>query len=189
MSESKTNCIIVHGCPDNSSEEKTKEYAGHWMPWIKKQLEQRGVETHIPLMPEPWQMNYTKFKHVFEKETITENTILIGHSCGCAFLVRWLGESKQKIKKLVLVAPWKIAPKGDIYRENFYNYEIDETIKERIPKILMFTSDNEEIDGKKSLGIYHNALGGKVIELSNKGHFILPQMKTEEFPELLNELI
>ncbi len=53
MKINKTNCIIVHGCPADPSEEKTKEYAKHWMPWIKKELTSRGIKTEIPLMPKP----------------------------------------------------------------------------------------------------------------------------------------
>ena len=116
-------------------------------------------------MPSPQEPNYEKFKGEFEKYKITEDTILIGHSCGCAFLVRWLGETKQKIAKLILVAPWKIPKKGDKAREAFYIYLIDETIKNRVQKIVMFTADDEEDDGKKSLEIYQQALSGKIIEL------------------------
>jgi len=104
-------CIIIHGCPSNkekamSPEERT--YNKHWIPWTKKQLISKGIETETPLMPEPWEPKYELFKKEFEKYNVNENTILIGHSCGCAFLVRWLGETKQRINKLILVAPWKI---------------------------------------------------------------------------------
>ena len=91
-------------------------------------------------MPSPWHPDYETFKKVFEKYPVTKNTILIGHSCGSAFLVRWLGESKRKINKLILVAPWKITEQTDQYRKLFYGYKVDETIKSRVKKIVMFTS-------------------------------------------------
>ncbi len=185
----KINCIIVHGCPSDSSEEKTREYAKHWMSWIKKELTSRGIETEIPLMPQPWFPDYEAYKKEFEKYSVTEYTILIGHSCGCAFLVRWLGETKRKIKKLILVAPWKINNKHDKWRKLFYEYPIDRTIKERVKEIAMFTADNEEENGKKSLSIFQEALGGKIIELKGMGHFVFKDMGTEEFPELLNEAV
>jgi len=190
--ENKVNCIIIHGCPskiDGQTDPKTRDYDKHWMPWLKQELEKSGVNTEIPLMPNPWTPVYEDFKIEFEKYNISENTILIGHSCGCAFLVRWLGETKQKIKKLILVAPWKI-PYGDGgFRENFYIYSIDEEIKSRVEEITMFTSNNEEEDGKKSLEIYHNAIGGKIINLKDHGHYTLKHMRTEEFPELLEEVL
>lgn len=159
------------------------------MPWVKKELEAHGIRTEIPLIPEPWHPDYQKFKNEFEKYSVTENTILIGHSCGCAFLVRWLGETNRKINKLVLVAPWKINNKNDKWRRFFYDYPINRTIKERIKEIVMFTADNEEMDGKISLDIFHQALDGKIIELKGMGHYCLEDMKTEVFPELLKEVI
>ncbi|MBS3085270.1 hypothetical protein J4225_01125 [Candidatus Pacearchaeota archaeon] len=53
----------------------------------------------------------------------------------------------------------------------------------------MFTADDEEEEGKKSLKIYHNALGGRVIELKGRGHYTLEDMGTDKFPELLNEVL
>ena len=185
-------CIVIHGCP--SDEEKalnpeTRTYDKHWIPWIKKNLIAKNIETETPLMPSPWQPDYEKFKNEFEKYAVNENTILVGHSCGCAFLVRWLGETKTKIFKLVLVAPWKINDEGDEFREKFYIYPIDETIKDRVSSIVMFTADDEEDNGKKSLKIFHEALSGKVVELKGRGHFTMGGMKTEEFPELLEEIL
>ncbi len=188
----KGNCIIIHGCPSNvekAMNQETRTYDKHWIPWTKRELISRGIQVDTPLMPEPWKPDYTKFKKEFEKYTVTHNAILIGHSCGCAFLVRWLGETKQKIKKLILVAPWKIPDSSDRNRKEFYGYKIEETIKSRVKEIIMFTADDEEEDGKRSLQIYHKALGGRVIELSGRGHYTLDDMGTEEFPELLKEVL
>lgn len=192
MKTNKINCIIIHGCPsdiEKAMDVKTRTYDKHWIPWLKKELSSRGIKTETPLMPSPWKPDYNKFKKEFEKYKVTENTILIGHSCGCAFLVRWLGETKQKVNKLILVAPWKIPDKDDKFRKEFYEYPIDKTIKLRVKEVAMFTADDEENDGKKSLKIFHEALGGKIIELKGRGHYILSSMGTEEFPELLKEII
>ena len=116
------NCIIIHGCPSNKEkalDQKTRTYYKHWIPWTKKQLLTLNIKTETPLMPEPWSPDYNKFKTEFEKYKVGENTILIGHSCGCAFLVRWLSETKQKIKQLILVAPWKVPNKKDKFIKDF----------------------------------------------------------------------
>lgn len=136
-------------------------------------------------MSTPWEPDYEKFKAEFEKHEIGENAILIGHSYGCVFLVRWLGETKKKVAKLILVAPWKIPNKNDGFKKAFYNYPIDESLKSRIGKVVMFTADDEEDDGKKSLQIFQEALGGEVVELKRHGHYTMDDMGTEEFPELL----
>lgn len=185
------NCIIIHGCPSQNegSDQNKRTYDKHWIPWIKDELVKRKIETKTPSMPTPWQPDYERFKSEFEKNDVDKETILIGHSCGCAFLLRWLGESKRKISKLILVAPWKIAKENDLLRKAFYEYSIDETIKSRVKEIIIFTSNNEEENGKESASIFHNALGGKLIELKGKGHYTKENMKTEEFPELLGEII
>lgn len=186
------NCIIIHGCPsdkEKAMDPETRNYDKHWMPWIKRELISRGIKTEIPLMPEPWQPNYDKFRDEFEKYYVGEDTILIGHSCGCAFLVNWLGEAKKKINKLILVAPWKIAYRKDGSDKDFYEFPMDEAIKSRVKKITIFTSDNDYKDGKKSAKIYHQGLGGKIINLKGRGHYTLRDMGTEEFPELLKEIL
>src|SRR3989344_454757 len=119
----RPNCIIIHGCPGSEAEFMTPEkrtYYKHWIQWVKNQLNLKGIKTEAPLMPSPWKPEYENFKKEFEKYPVSEKTILIGHSCGCAFLVRWLGESKRKINKLILVAPWKVPDESDRNRKEFY---------------------------------------------------------------------
>ena len=181
MRNNKTkNCIVTPGFPASveiSSNPKTRTYDKHWIPMFNKKLTAAGIPSETAVLPEAWYPDYDKLKAAFEKHDITESTILVGHSGGNAFLVRWLGETKTKVAKLILVAPWKIAEPGDELRERLYNYPIDE--------IIMFTADNEQSEGIDSLKIYHDAIGGKVIKLKDHGHYILNHMETEEFPELL----
>jgi predicted alpha/beta hydrolase family esterase len=179
-------CIIIHGCP---SKDTDASYNRHRMQRTKKELLANNIQTETPIMPSPWKPEYEKFKNEFEKYPVDEHTILVGHSCGCAFLVRWLWETKQKILKLFLVAPRKINDEGEPFREAFYTYPIDETIKDRVNKIVMFTADDEDPEGKESLQIYHKALGGEIIDLKDHGHYTLGDMWTEEFPELLKAIL
>ena len=165
-----------------------RTYDKHWIPWVKEQCIRWGIETETPRMPSPWEPDYEKFKTEFEKYRVDENTLLIGHSCGCAFLVRWLGESKKKTAKLILVAPWKIPDKDDKNRKEFYTYDIDPSLKNRVGRIIFFTSDNEELNGKRSLEMFQTVIGGKVIELKGRGHYCFDDMGTEEFPELVYEI-
>ena len=70
------------------------------------------------------------------------------------------------------------------------NYEhYDESIKSRVNEIIYFTADDEEKDGKESLKMFHVVLGGEIIELSGRGHYVYDDMGTEEFPELLAKII
>ena len=52
------NCIIIHGCPSREEKANAVTYDKHWLQWVKKQLISKGIETHIPLMPNPWTPDY-----------------------------------------------------------------------------------------------------------------------------------
>lgn len=187
-----TNCIIIHGCPDNiekAMNPKTRTYDKHWIPWIKKQLEKEGIKTVTPLMPTPWEPKYEEWKKELDKLDVNENTILIGHSCGSAFLVHWLGDTKKRINKLILIAPWKVPPKDNPIKKKFYEYSIDPTIKSRVKEIIIFTANDEVKDGKLSAKMFHEALGGKLIKLKGMGHYTQNDMGKTDFPELLEVII
>jgi len=187
------DCIIVHGCPsdkEKAMDEKTRIYDKHWIPWIKKKLCEETIMVAVPLMPEPWAPNYESWKNRFDKLEINENSILVGHSCGCAFLVRWLGETKKKIKKLILVAPAITNKRKDDWEsQEFYDFKINKNLLKNIGHIILFKSDDDDASILESCKIYENNLNPKVIELKNHGHFTLGDMGTEEFPELLNEIL
>ncbi|MCA9487352.1 MAG: alpha/beta hydrolase [Nanoarchaeota archaeon] len=187
------NVVIVHGCPGNEEKEKTPEtrtYNKHWLYWLKEKLIDKGIACETPLMPEPWNPKYEDWKNIFDGLNIGKETVLVGHSCGCAFLVRWLGDTRKKIKKLILVAPWKIRSDEFTKGENeLYDFEIFPAIKDNVKKVLIFTSDDEDEDGKKSAKIFEESLKGKLIEMKNKGHFVFGDMGTNEFPDLLEEIL
>lgn len=73
--------------------------------------------------------------------------------------------------------------------QNFYEFPIDTTIKDRVKEIIMFTADDEEEDGKKGLKMFHEALGGEIINLQGHGHYCFKNMGTEEFPELIKTIL
>ena len=103
-------CIIIHGCPsdvEKAMDPETRTYDKHWIPWIKKQLTSKGINVESPLMPEPWQPNYETWKKIIDKLDINQNDILVGHSCGGGFLVRYLGDTKKKAKKAPKKKPAK----------------------------------------------------------------------------------
>ncbi|MFH1787299.1 MAG: alpha/beta hydrolase [archaeon] len=179
------NCIIVHGL---NIVKGFNQNELDWIPWIKKELEKREIDCDTPLMPRSWNPNYDEWKEEFEKLDIGENSILIGHSAGGAFLVRWLGETKQRIKKLILVAPAKVIDDFNGRLEIFYDFNVDDSIKNRVGEIVIFFSDTERKGIKEAVKLYSHMFEIVPIELKNKGHFIENHMGTKEFPELLNEI-
>jgi len=186
------NCVIVHG--SNSTEKGSKEglpeNERHWKSWLKKELEKKEINVSNEIYPKDWNPSYNEWKNVFENKKVDENTILVGHSAGGAFLVRWLGETKKKIKKLILVSPGKAGKESrktlsNLYGSNTYR-NIGDYVKEGI---LVFTSNNDMPSHIESADEYAKELPAKVIILKNHGHFTLGDMGTEEFPELLEEVL
>jgi len=186
-----SNCIIVHGSPSRDKredEDYVPENNKHWIPWLRKNLEKRKINVETPLMPAPWRPDYNEWKKEFEKLSINENSILIGHSAGGAFLVRWLGETKKKIKKLILVSASKENSKTSKRIKELCKFNIGNKIKELVGEIIVFTSDDEPSYRKENAAVYGEKLNGKLIMLKGKGHFCKGDGVTE-FPELFDEIL
>ncbi len=185
------NCIIVHG--SNSSEKSSKEgkpeNLRHWKPWLKKKLEENRIQTSNDLYPEDWLPDYDKWKNVFEKNNINENTILVGHSAGTAFILRWLSESKQKVDKVILIAPSIVKTEKYKRLSKLKDFEYDSNLKKLFNEIVVFYSDDDNEHIIESAKQIHSKLGGKLILLKGRGHFCFEDMKTEEFPELLKNIL
>lgn len=179
--------VIIHGYNNRSEYQDINRPAAsndHWIPWVQRQLLLQGVEAQTPEMPGFYEPHYEKWKEMLERFSPDEETLLIGHSCGGGFLVRWLSENSIKVNKVILVAPW-LDPEHSIDPE-FFNFEIDPNISSKTSglNIIYSTDDSPEI--LKSVGILKTKLKDiQVKEFKNKGHFVLSSLKSEKFPELL----
>lgn len=184
------NCIIIHGGPLT----RTPEHPHHlhelyWQPWAKAELEKRGVPCHIPAMPNPWNPKYQEWKTELEKYPLNASTTLVGHSRGAAFLLRWLGETKNSIGKLILIAPNTKTNSPDPVLHNFYSFDIDGGIQHRVPERVIFTSENDAAENKTSARLIAQKLQCRVVTLPTHGHYVTDDMGGDEFPELITEIV
>lgn len=186
--------IIIHGW-DNRDEffDMTRPSPSntHWIPWLQKQLSVKGITTQTPEMPDSYEPNYEKWKSVFELFPLDQETILIGHSCGGGFLVRWLSEHEVKVGQVILVAPW-LDPTRELGAENdFFRFNINSNLSERSAHgITMLYSTDDDIVILQSVETIQVVVAGiHIKQFSDKGHFILGDMGTNEFPELLEEIV
>ena len=179
--------VILHGCC--SKEEFFDETVpslsnSHWLPWIQKKLITIGIPAQTPEMPQAYDPEYENWKRVFNRFTVDDESLLVGHSCGAGFLLRWLGETKKHLGKLILVAPWL-----DLNRKRggFLDFEIDPSIESGVNELhILFSSDDKVAGVKESVEILRRAFAeAKVHDLGDKGHFTSQEMKTPAFPELL----
>ena len=103
------NALLLHGTCDREeyfSDLHTSLSNSHWLPWLQKQLLIRDILTQTPEMPQAYDPQYDLWEKTFERFDVDKNTILVGHSCGGGFLLRWLSENRVEVNKLILVAPW-----------------------------------------------------------------------------------
>jgi len=180
------SAIIIHGTCDEKeyfSDRYPSLSNSHWFPWLQKQLLIKNIIAQTPEMPDAYQPDYEKWRDEFEKYSTNENTILVGHSCGGGFLLRWLSENKIIIKKLVLIAPWLDPEKKNT--DTFFDFTIDESLMERTNiHILVSSEDSEEIQQSVKT-IIKKLPKSNLHNFQNMGHFTYEDMKTAEFPRLL----
>jgi len=187
------NAIIVHGKPGEEeyySEEYPSSSNFAWIPWLQKQLIIKDIKADTPEMPHAYEPQYELWKTEFERFNITPETILVGHSCGGGFLVRWLSENKDvMVDKVILVSPW-IDPEKENKYDFFRGFEIDPTLSSRANKIIAYTSDNDFEHCKESVGVIKETVPEiEVREFIGMGHFIPMHMKSNEFPELVEDIL
>lgn len=91
--------FIIHGWDDSP--------AGSWFPWLKKELEKRSVDVHVPIMPDPHHPQIETWVATLAEAVgqPDEQTYLIGHSVGCQTIIRYLSglANGEKIGGAVLV--------------------------------------------------------------------------------------
>lgn len=189
------NAILVLGMPDKE-EYYDSNYPtnsnNHWLPWLSKQLQINDVFAVAIEPPKPYSPRYDAWKREFERFDITPETVLVGHSCGGGFLVRWLSENKDKrVSKVVLVAPW-LNPENDPSSDtaDFFDFEIDPDLASRTASITIFNSDDDQDTIHTSVQIIRDKVKDiEYREFYGHGHFCLEDMRTTEFPELAEEIL
>ncbi len=183
--------IIIHGYNDKAEYFDAARPAAsndHWIAWIQRQLLLKGIEAQAPEMPGFYQPNYEAWKKMLERFDLNENTMLVGHSCGGGFLVRYLSENNVKVGRVVLVAPW-LDPEHMI-DPNFFKFEIDENLVAKTEGLTIMYSTDDYADVLKSVEALRSKIkNAKFQEFKGKKHFTLGSMKTDQFPELLANLI
>lgn len=140
----------------------------------------------VPLAFEPLWDRWVK---EVERYDIGPKTILVGHSTGGGFWIRYLSEHKDlRVGKVVLVAPWIDVEQED--PNQFFKFEIDSDLAHRTGGLTVFHSDNDNGEMQTSLKKLQAELKNFKLKVFHEyGHFTSGSMKTTEFPELLEECL
>lgn len=185
-----SNAILVPGRPDKdqhydpSLPSNSQDY---WFAWVQRQLILKDIHAVSIEPPFPFRPRYDEWKKEFERFDITPETILVGHSCGGGFLIRYLSEHKDlKVGKVVLVAPWTNPDNYEVSdTADFFDFEIDPDFPSRTAGTVVFTSSDDEPSVVKTVEILKEKVHGiEYREYTDRGHF-----KDSKFSELLGEVL
>lgn len=185
--------IIIHGMPDKEEyynlNRADSQSNSQWIPWLQQQLLQSGVLAQALEMPHPYKPEYSEWKKVFDCLPVDEDTMLIGHSGGAGFLVRWSSENPDiQAGKVALVAPW-LDPEGELGND-FFDFDLDRKLGERVEEIAIFVSSDDESSVITSVENLKQAWPDvRLFNFEHHGHFTLGDMGTREFPELREFLL
>ena len=186
------NAILLHGMPSKEeyySEKYPSASNSHWFPWLQKQLLIHDVFAATPEVPLPFDLQWDRWAKEVERYAITPETILVGHSCGAGFWVRYLSEHRElRVGKVILVAPWIDVEKED--PNHFFDFTIDPDLASRTKGLVIINSSDDSETVQLSVTKLRDKLqDAKYVEFEGKGHFTLKSLGTAEFPELLTELV
>lgn len=188
--------IVIHGGTTFSDSDKYLDYlrtktisverlmpTGSWKDSLQSTLGD-DYQVLLPSMPNATNAQYDEWKLWFGRivEVITDDCILIGHSLGAIFLVRYLSENvfPKHIATTILIA----APFDDESAEDLTDFkltQVSELFTKQAGKVIFFMGPDDPVIAPSELEKYRTALPTAEYNiLPAPDHFVRP-----EFPELV----
>ncbi len=162
------NALIIHGTEGYPEE--------NWFPWLKKKLEGYDYQVAIPQFPTPKHQTPKDWFAALKpyESDFNEESIFIGHSCGGAFLLRILEETRVKVKAAIFVAasagvkPIKYYEIDRPFVEKPFDWK---KIRNSAEHFFVFHSEDDPLicmgNGEKIA----QEVGTDLIKLKDAGHF------------------
>ncbi len=131
--------FIIHGSNGNIN--------AHWYPWLKEELEKRGLKVFLPQFPIGENQTLQNWLATLKpmKESL-KDSILIGHSLGAPFILNVLNQWEVKARAAFLVSGFTghLKVEGEINIEDFAERDFDwKKIKENCKYFYVIHSDND----------------------------------------------
>ncbi|MEX0932912.1 MAG: alpha/beta hydrolase [Candidatus Pacearchaeota archaeon] len=180
-----TNIIIIHGTGGNPN--------GNWFPWLKSELEKIDCRVFVPKFPLQENQSLENWLKVFKdyEQYLDENSIVVGHSLGPAFLLSVLENLQHPIKAAFFVAGFTGLlnnPDFDELNKTFTTKSFDwDKIKNNCKRFYVINSDNDPyVPLEKGKSLAQN-LDTELITIKNAGH-INEEAGFTEFEFLLDKI-
>jgi hypothetical protein len=175
------NAILLHGHGGTPE--------SFWLPWLAQELKKKEYKVWAPQLPNADNPNIEEqLSFVLNKGMFDEETLLVGHSSGCALILGILDSVQVKVDQAILVAGFASPLRDDdesVRQVRPFNWE---NIQSHIRDIIFINSDNDpwgadDIKGREMF----NHLGGVSILLHGEGHMGSDKFNQpyKEFPLLL----
>ena len=170
--------IIVHGwmCwPDHA-----------WYPWLRKELESRGYEVQVPLLPNPELPDRETWVHIIRDLICDPDTLIVAHSMGCPTTLFALQEyNGPPIHQMICVSGFGRPYTLPLLKHWFGESKLDfEKIKTRVKHWAFLHSTNDPLVPYAEGEWLAQQLGGSVVAI-RKGHLIQEE-GVFELPEVLD---
>jgi len=185
------NALLIHGLNGHVNE--------NWKPWLKAELEKNNWAVSVPLLPKADHPIISEWNEVLAGE-FKGNSVIVGHSLGCAAALNLVQTMGKKVHKLILVAPvnpkqkWQtlqeLYPQGDWNAvKSFTEIKFDwKKISDLVGKIIIYYSDNDPYIPLESIDFYRQNLPNAIFKfMPGKGH-LNRKAGMIEFPELLGDI-
>lgn len=168
------NYFIIHGFASGNID--------NWFPWIKKKIDSDTKLCVIPQFPiDINHQNYSSWKLVLDayknNNMINDETVLIGHSIGCAFIIKYILENNIKVSKIILVSGFNnfyAEDPNDLHNKvNKTFYINDDELKEvnkHADDVICLYGDNDPYISQDVLHNYYIKLNAKEIIIHNGEH-------------------
>ena len=172
-----------------------------WFPWLKRELEARGFEVHVPQMPDSAHPRIQKWIPAISKEVgVPDNqSYFVGHSMGVQAIVRYLESLDDSIKVggAIFVAGFfkRLTGLGeeDGFEEtenHWFQTPIDLLkVKDHLNLSVAIFSDNDPFVSEDNQDDFIKKLHSKIIVQHEMGHFSGPSDNVTELPIVLEELL
>lgn len=165
------NVLIVHGSYGKPFE--------NWFPWMEKKLEEKEISCLIPTFPTPAHQNYSAWSELLdyyvEKGFISDQTVVIGHSCGAAFIAKYFNEHDIKIKALITISGYNHFYSGDhmddLNGSFYFDADSTATVKANAPVRISYYSDNDPFIPVQKLTELASVIGAEPVLVCGAGHF------------------
>ena len=136
-----------------------------------------GCKVFVPKFPTPENQSLENWLKVFEKykQYLDENSIIVGHSLGPAFILNFLEKLDKPIKAAFFVSGF-VGLLGnhefDNINKTFVDKKFDwQKIKQNCKKFYVFHSDNDPYVPLKKAEELAKNLDANLILVKNAGHF------------------